>query len=110
MFLLVCSIVLAGLALTAALLLPGNQPVYTKRVSAGSSAITSSAPVKNTAGYLLREYKGKIGVFAAGSSSPQQVLDVYINSLPKDDQEKLKKGISAKNHDQLLGLIENYAS
>lgn len=95
------------LALAAAFALPGNRKLLSQMMAPASASLTSH--VSQTS-WLLREYQGKIGVFAEGSDKPQQVLNVYISTLPQDDQQKLKKGIHASSREELLALIENYSS
>lgn len=62
------------------------------------------------AAYILREYDGRLGVFAPGSALPQTVIDIYIKNLPATDQQALKKGVAAENYAALVRLIEDYVS
>jgi hypothetical protein len=81
-----------------------SRPVNnTKIISSSKSTSTGGT------GYFLREYNGKIGIFSAGSDSPQQVLDVTIDSLPDEDQQMLVVGIYAPNKEELLKRIEDYS-
>lgn len=63
-----------------------------------------------TTGYWLRAYNGRIAVFPDGASSPSQVLNTYIASLPEEEQQKLQAGIHVSTKTELLGLIEDYTS
>jgi hypothetical protein len=78
------------------------------KIKDNSNSLISSAQTKN--GYYLREFDNRIGVFEAGSNQPQQVLDVYISSLPLDAQKLIKAGIHCKDKTQLLQRIEDYTS
>lgn len=59
--------------------------------------------------YVIREYGEHIGVFADGSDTPLQEIDVLISSLPPSDRALLKKGIPAQNEVQLRSLLEDYS-
>lgn len=58
--------------------------------------------------YILKEYEGALAVFAPNEKEPLKLLDIYPQTLPKTDREKLSLGISAKSYEELLGLIEDY--
>lgn len=75
-----------------------------------TAAAASSAAQTQQAGYIVRDYNGRIAVFGSAGGGPQQVFDVYTNQLPGDVQQQLKKGIHVRTHDDLLALIENYTS
>ena len=58
--------------------------------------------------YTLREYRGKIGIFEEGKSTPLQVLDVYVFTLPEADRASLRTGIRVISDDALRSLIEDF--
>ena len=62
------------------------------------------------AAYRLREYQGKLAVFQAGESEPQQILDLDVSLLPPYDQGQLRAGITAQGEEELARLLEDYTS
>ena len=63
---------------------------------------------QNPKGYIVREYNGKIGVFARGSNVLQETLNVRVSDLPILDRERLYSGIIAQNDEQLYKIIEDF--
>lgn len=59
-------------------------------------------------GWILRAYHGRIGIFEENGTLVN-VLDTYIKTLPKADQELLEEGIYASNQEKLNSLIEDYS-
>lgn len=59
-------------------------------------------------GYIVREYNGKIGVFARGSNVLQETLNVRVSDLPILDRQRLNSGIIAQNDEQLCKIIEDF--
>lgn len=60
--------------------------------------------------YILKDFDGKIAVYKKNETVPKFIFDVYINSLPKEDQTQLYNGIYAKDDFELSRLIEDYSS
>lgn len=73
-----------------------------------TAPITTVETVKQ--GFKLSEYEGKIAVFELGSKEPVEVFDVYLTSLPQNEQNKIKSGLYAENESELQTLIEDYTS
>ena len=44
-------------------------------------------------GYILGQHEGKLATYKANSSTPIEIFDIYISSLPEHDKEELEKGI-----------------
>ena len=59
---------------------------------------------------ILGEWEGKLAVFAPNGISPQEVYDVYISTLPEEEQQKLEQGIPVYDEGTLAGLLEDYTS
>ena len=71
----------------------------------------AAAPASASEGvslYTLREYDGKIGIFAAGDAEPIRVLDVYVFTLPEADRLALRTGIRVYSSEALRSLIEDF--
>lgn len=100
----ICALIVAASAFAAAFMLPSGQAAFTTTVTGSVSSQASAA------GYIVKLYDGKIGIFSSGSSVPGQVLDINVALLPQSEQARLADGIQVKTHDELLSLIENYTS
>ncbi len=75
-----------------------------------SASQRENSPEPPTAGYFLRAFDGKIGVFVGQNPEPDFLLDVSVKYLPEYDQEQLAKGVYAENYDILMTLMEDYNS
>ena len=73
-----------------------------------SSSKMDSAPEET--GYVLKAYKGRIGIFRAGEETPIEEMDVKLESLPEADQQLLIEGIPAKDKETLRSIMEDYES
>lgn len=100
-------IILAAASLLATALLVPTAVLLPRRVAAARPASSAAAAAE---GYIVKDYGGKVAVFRDSGGAPQQVLDVYTETLPPQAQEELKKGIRVANSSELLSLIENYTS
>ena len=61
------------------------------------------------AGFLLGVYEGKIALWKDGSTQPT-VFPYRAALLPRDDRQKLERGIRIENEDQLIQLLEDFLS
>ncbi|MCR4563031.1 MAG: hypothetical protein K5755_00120 [Clostridiales bacterium] len=61
-------------------------------------------------GYVLSVYDGRIAVFEYPDREPAEVFDVYISSLPYNEQLELESGIFVSDRRELQRLIEDYTS
>jgi len=103
---MICALIVAASAFAVAFILPSGQAAFTT----GTSGISSQASAAGYAGYIVKLYNGRIGIFSSGSSVPDSVLDINVTLLPQSEQARLTDGIQIKTHDELLSLIENYTS
>lgn len=87
-------------------------PVCAAGVLLGGIAAYNYTPESSgkelTMSYTLREYEGKIGVFRDGNTVPDEILDVYLITLPEEDVKKLRNGIEANGQDEVRSLIEDF--
>lgn len=72
----------------------------------------SNAPVISTSQsiYIVREYKGMIGVFAEEDDDPLYTVDVSVATLPEADQKMLAAGITVRGRERLNSILEDYES
>ena len=106
---MICALIVAASAFAVAFILPSGQAAFTTGTS-GISSQASAAGYAGNAGYIVKLYNGRIGIFSSGSSVPDSVLDINVTLLPQSEQARLTDGIQVKTHDELLSLIENYTS
>lgn len=96
---LIASLVLSLAAIILLLALP----------PARSAAEAPSAP-SAACPYTIGEWEGRLAVFLAGQSRPDQVFEVAIASLPASEQERLRAGIPVADDATLQRLLEDYTS
>ncbi len=60
--------------------------------------------------YRLSVYDGRIAVFETGETEPVEVFDVFVASLPYNEQIELRNGLTATGRSELQKLIEDYTS
>lgn len=60
--------------------------------------------------YILRDYNGKIALYKNSNNTPDEVFDIFTDSLPESDAKSLKRGITASTEQELQKLIESYLS
>ena len=72
------------------------------------SAITQRAEPDASEMYVLRDYNGRIAVFACCEDEPLEVFDIFTSSLPKSEAERVYKGITVEGGETLQRLIEDF--
>lgn len=63
---------------------------------------------KNT--YLLKDYRGKIALYLPPSETPETVYDIYLITLPQQDQDDLTKGILLQSREEVDAYIDDFDS
>ena len=76
----------------------------------GPSPADSGNRGEDEKGYYLREYDGRLAVFAANDAKPLYVFSVAMSTMSDYDKEALKAVIYAQYLDALRGLVEDYTS
>lgn len=76
------------------------------RRPAPAPADPSSTPPR----YTIGEYDGRLAVYADGQELPKEVYDVYLATLPEEEQIRLRAGIPVEDDIQLQQLLEDYTS
>lgn len=61
-------------------------------------------------GYTVREYNGRIGIFAGESSQPFRIISYDVSLMPEFDREQLREGITVETEYELNRFIEDIAS
>ena len=73
-----------------------------------NSNITTMTSQSNI--YTIKEYNGHIGVFLNDETQPYKEVNVSLSTLPEEDQELLKKGITANSQGEVQIILEDYIS
>lgn len=60
--------------------------------------------------YTLGVWEGNLAVFEGDGEFPVQLYDVSIASLPTEEQQRLKTGITVQSNGELQALLEDYTS
>lgn len=60
--------------------------------------------------YVLKSSDGNLSVFIKGSTKPVITTETRVSVLPKEDQQKLEKGIEVKGERELHRALEDYCS
>lgn len=100
------AIILTGFILLLSVIVSSNFELKEEKLSQTLSEQQSL----NTKEYVVKNYNGYVAVFKENSNLPVIKTDTPVNSLPYDDQEKLKKGISVKGDISLRKCLEDYCS
>lgn len=59
---------------------------------------------------VLGEWDGRVAVFLPQSTSPEQVYDTWVSSLPDADRARLSDGIAVYSAAELQRAVEDYTS
>jgi len=60
--------------------------------------------------FMLREFEGRIAVFAPGRDIPLSVTGIELGTLRERDRALLCEGVAAQNREELLMLLEDLGS
>ena len=96
----VSCLLLIGIAAWTSTLLP--QPTPKNEYGTGAE--------KQGATPFLGVWEGKLARFDGVNPEPQEVYDVVVSSLPKEEQERLKNGVTWADEEALALLIDGYTS
>ena len=79
-------------------------------VGARSPAPAPTDPSSALPRYTIGEYNGRLAVYTDGQELPREVYDVYLATLPEEEQLRLRAGIPVEDDVQLQQLLEDYTS
>lgn len=101
-------ILLTGLTISGFIVIcTMGQSVHRRKVAAKISSVSDSI---HTSVRTVREYNGRIGVFAGKNSEPYRIIDYDISLLSDIDREALKKGVELSSEYELNRFIEDIAT
>ena len=87
-----------------------TQIVYIPIITETDSEAITETQIENETTefiYTVKSYEGKIGIFT-DRGALVRVLEVYIKTLPKADQNLLEKGVLVASEAELRSIIEDY--
>lgn len=61
-------------------------------------------------GYYLKDFQGRLAVFRGNKNDPIITTDTMVNTLPIEDQKKLKIGVEVEGDVALRKALEDYCS
>lgn len=59
--------------------------------------------------YTITQVEGQLAVYSPGEKEPQ-LYDVYIDTLPQTEQQRLREGVEVYTQRELKSLLEDYTS
>lgn len=80
------------------------------RSSVKASLPTTHSEEAKATGYLLKVYRGRIGIFENDSPYPIRIIEVDVRTLPKSEIIALTSGVRVENAEELNKRIEDYSS
>jgi len=89
---------------------PVSAPPANNRPVSSSSSVSAEESTPPAARRLLGIWEGKLALFTEGRESPDEVYDVYVQTLPKEEQDRLRQGIAVGSEEELAGWLEDYTS
>ena len=78
--------------------------------SPASSAVSSEPSIPPTFTHILGQWEGKLALFSREQTVPDEVFDVFIVSLPQEEQDRLREGILIHDETELARYLEDYTS
>lgn len=60
--------------------------------------------------YTFSQYKGRLALYERGFAMPVEIYDVYLDTFPEEDQERILTGIPAESDAEIQKIIEDYTS
>ena len=95
-------------ATLAALIRLNAQPEPSPERTATATGATTAAPTVTPPCAYLGEWEGRLAVFRTENAPPEEVYDVFIQTLPPTEQQALADRIPAYTEEELQGLLEDY--
>lgn len=103
---------IAAMSLTVIIFIMSAGMSFRKADISAEAARESSADISSeiSAGYILKEYDGKLALYRSGSSKPYKKLSYDVSMLTDYDRQQVTEGIYAENETELNRLIEDLTS
>lgn len=98
----------AAIAAAITLLCVSALATVVVRQTAASAPSPHAETTHATPYRVLREWNGKLAVFLPESSTPETVYEVWVSTLPEEEQARLHAGVEVAGNEELLSLLEDY--
>lgn len=83
---------------------------FAKNGSEAGNETGGEVAINSEYSFKISDFDGRIAVFDLKSDEMIEVFDVYLSSLPYDEQNEIKNGIFAENRQELQRIIEDFTS
>lgn len=60
--------------------------------------------------YTFSQYEGRLALYERGYAMPVEIYDVYLDTFPEEDQQRIRAGIPADSDTDIQKIIEDYTS
>ena len=60
--------------------------------------------------FFLKEEEGQVVVYHEDQKTPYEYTGISVDTLPEEEQQKLKEGFFVKNEEDLYSMLENFSS
>mgnify|MGYP004574069301 FL=1 len=60
--------------------------------------------------FFLKEEEGQVVVYHEDRKTPYEYTGISVDTLPEEEQQKLKEGFFVKNEEELYSMLENFSS
>lgn len=60
--------------------------------------------------FFLKEEEGQVVVYHDDQKTPYEYTGISVDTLPEEEQQKLKEGFFVKNEEELYSMLENLSS
>lgn len=60
--------------------------------------------------FFLKEEEGQVVVYHEDQKTPYEYTGISVDTLPEEEQQKLKEGFFVKNEEELYSMLENFSS
>lgn len=111
---LLVTVLILAIILILGLTRRNNQKESSVSSTAATQSVTDNTTIAETSAaplYIIGEWNGKLAVFTMPKTDmPSKVYDVYLSSLPAEEQKRLKAGIPVYDEQKLQSLLEDYTS
>lgn len=84
-----------------------------KSFSTDEVLMQKTIDAESTQHYIVKDYDGIVAIFyetPIEGNDIKEITDIMTNTLPKEEQDKLKQGIKIIGKEQLYKLLEAYTS
>ena len=79
-------------------------------IMSGLALFPTESAAAETEGYMLKNWCGKVAVYAVNGTEPVETTDIELKNLPSADRKELEKGIIIQTDEELAQILEDLGS